>query len=164
MTYRDRVGKGFPTHGPCQEGWERDFPPMGRVKKGGKGISHPRIVSHGPKKGGKGISGKKGGKGISHPWAVSRRVGKGFPTHGSCQEGWERDFPPTDPVSRRVGKGFPTHGSCQEGWERDFRVSRRVGKGFPTHGSGCFGRLRWGRMLRLRFLVLDLLLEGLDLC
>jgi hypothetical protein len=39
------VGKGFPTHGPCQEGWERDFPPTDRVKKGGKGISHPRIVS-----------------------------------------------------------------------------------------------------------------------
>ena len=113
MTYRDRVGKGFPTHGPCQEGWERDFPPTDRVKKGGKGISHPRIVS--------------------------RRVGKGFPTHGSCQEGWERDFPPTD----RVKKG---------------------GKGISHPRIGLLWGLRWGRMLRLRFLVLDLLLEGLDLC
>ena len=44
----------------------------------------------------------KGGKGIFHPRGVSRRVGKGFPTHGS--------------VSHLTGceKGFPTHGLYQE--------------------------------------------------
>ena len=79
---------------------------------------------------------------------MSRRVGKGFPTHGLCQEGWERDFPPTGAMG-----GFLTHGLCQEGWERDFPptgathggishprlVSRRVGKGFPTHGGHPWG-------------------------
>ena len=51
---------------------------------------------------------KKGGKGISHPRGPPMG---GFLTHGLCQEGWERDFPPT---------GATTHGVCQEGWERDF--------------------------------------------
>ena len=59
-----------------------------------------------------------------------------------CQEGCERDFPPTGcvkkgvkgilhsrVVSRRVGKGFPTHGVCQEGCERDFALTGRVKKG-----------------------------------
>ena len=140
-----RVGKGFPTHGSCQEGWERDFPPTDRVKKGGKGISHPSCqegwerdflpMGRVPPT----DRVKKGGKGISRPRIVSRRVGKGFPTHGPCQEGWERDFPPTD----RVKKG---------------------GKGISYPRIGLLWGLRWGRMLRLRFLVLDLLLEGLDLC
>ena len=47
---------------------------------------------------------KKGGKGSSHPWGVSRRVGKGVPAHGVCEEGWERDFPPTGCV-KKGGKG-----------------------------------------------------------
>ena len=58
----------------------------------------------------------------------------GFLTHGLCQEGWERDFPPTGAthggishprlVSRRVGKGFPTHGGHPWG-------------DFPSTGRGC---------------------------
>ena len=106
-SYRRRVGKGFPAHGSYQEGCERDFPPTGRIKKGVKGISHPRVPptcrqegcerdflpTGCIKKGVKGISQstgrvKKGGKGISYPRVV---VGKGFSTHGSS---WERDFHP----------------------------------------------------------------------
>ena len=34
-------GKGI-SHPRGEEGWEREFVPMGCVKKGGKGISHPR--------------------------------------------------------------------------------------------------------------------------
>ena len=121
-----RVGKGV--GGLYQEGWEREFLPMGcvkrglaahGVKKGGKGSSCPWGVSrrvgkgfptHGGKKGGKGSllpmgCVKKGGKGSSCPWGVSRRVGKGVPAHGVCQEGWEREF---------------AHGVCEEGWEREF--------------------------------------------
>ena len=78
------------THAGYQEGWERDFPPTGGVhtrrvsrgvgkgvpthggsshtrgiKKGGKGISHPRGESqHGGSSHTQGI--KKGGKGSSH--------------------------------------------------------------------------------------------------
>ena len=134
--YRRRVGKGFPAHGLCQEGWERDFPPTGATHGG---ISHPRGVSrrvgkgfptHGGhpwgdfsptgcvKKGGKGISHPRGAThgGISHPWLVSRRVGKGFPTHGGISH--------PRLVSRRVGKGFPTHGGHPWG-------------DFPSTGRGC---------------------------
>ena len=81
---------------------------------------------------------KKGGKGISHPRGPPMG---GFLTHGVCeegwgvcQEGWERDFPPTGAthggishprgVSRRVGKGFPTHGGHPWG-------------DFPSTGRGC---------------------------
>ena len=73
----------------------------------------------------------------------------GFLTHGVCQEGWERDFPPTGAthggishprlVSRRVGKGFPTHGGHPWGDFHPWLVSRRVGKGFPTHGGHPWG-------------------------
>ena len=112
-----RVGKGFPTHGvcqegcerdfaltgSCQEGWERDFPPTGCVKKGVKGILHSRVVS--------------------------RRVGKGFPTHGVCQEGWERDFALT------CQEGCERDFVCQEGCERDFALTGRKiprGWGIPS--------------------------------
>ena len=47
---------------------------------------------------------KKGGKGSSCPWGVSRGVGKGVGAHGVCQDGWERDFPPTGCV-KKGGKG-----------------------------------------------------------
>ena len=56
------VGKGVGAHGVCEEGWEREFLPMGG-KKGGKGISHPWGEV------------KRGGKGISHPVRA----------HGVCQ-------------------------------------------------------------------------------
>ena len=107
--YRRRVGKGFPAHGLCQEGWERDFPPTGATHGG---ISHPRLVS------------RRVGKGFLHPWGDFSPMG-GFPTHGVCQEGWERDFPPTG----------ATHGGISHPW----LVSRRVGKGFPTHGGHPWG-------------------------
>ena len=79
---------------------------MGGVKKGGKGISHPRGVSRRVGKGVRYPRGrvKKGVKGISHPRGVSRRI-----VHS-------REFAPT---GRRVGKGFPTHGGCQEGLLED---------------------------------------------
>ena len=138
--YRRRVGKGFLTHGLCQEGWERDFPPTGATHGG---ISHPRLCQEGwerdfpptgahpwgdfsptvcVKKGGKGISHprgppmgdfsptvcvKKGGKGISHPRGPPMG---GFLTHGVCQEGWERDFPPTG--ATRGGISHPQAGGA----------------------------------------------------
>ena len=37
---------------------------------------------------------KRGGKGISHPRGDFLPMG-GVRAHGVCEEGWERDFPPT---------------------------------------------------------------------
>ena len=81
---------------------------------------------------------------------------------GLCQEGWERDFPPTGAthggishprlVSRRVGKGFPTHGGhpwgathglCQEGWERDFPPTGATHGGI-SHPRGVSRRVGKG--------------------
>ena len=100
---------------------------------------------------------KKGGKGISHPRGPPMG---GFLTHGVCQEGWERDFPPTGAthggishprlVSRRVGKGFPTHGGHPWGDFSPTGCVKKGGKGishprgppggwgdFPSTGRGC---------------------------
>ena len=100
-----KKGGGVPAHGVCQEGWEREGSscPWGVSRRVGKGVGAHGLVC--VKKGGKGSSCprgvKKGGKGSSCPWGVSRRVGKGFPAHGVCQEGWERDFPPTGCVKSK---------------------------------------------------------------
>ena len=79
---------------------------MGCIKKGGKGISHPRgeFLPMGCV--------KKGGSGDG--WS-RERTQKGFPTHGGSarpwQEGWERDFPPTGCVKSKK-KPQPFH----NGW------------------------------------------------
>ena len=86
---------GFLTHGLCQEGWERDFPPTGGFLTHGRisthgGISHPRLCQEGWERDFPPTGATHGG--ISHPRGVSRRVGKGFPTHGGHPWG---DFPST---------------------------------------------------------------------
>ena len=142
-------------------------------KKGGEGIPHPRRGFHAPqvmlsvaRRVGNGFHTHV--RRISRPQvmlSVARRVGNGFPNHdgdfsftgdflftGVCQEGWERDFPPTGDfsrlqvmvsVARRVGNGFPTHGGdfTPTG---DVKCCKKGGEGIPhprggflTHGQVC---------------------------
>ena len=141
-----RVGKGFPTHGVSR-----------RVGKG--------VLTHGGSSHTRGI--KKGGKGISHPrgdgtptggvptHGVSRRVGKGFPTHGGMahprgefphmgyQEGWEREFTHTQGI-KKGGKGIShprgdgTHGG--RGINRPLSNPN-----YPTYFLSFILRCLWGR-------------------
>ena len=123
------------------------FPTDRGIKKGGKGISHPRgeFTHTGYQEGWERDFPPTGGVlthgGSSHTHGVSRGVGKGVPTHGGSSH--------TRGI-KKGGKGIShprgefSHTGYQEGWEREFPptggvhthgVSRGVGKGFPTHGG-----------------------------
>ena len=87
MIYRRRVGKGFPTRGPYQEGWETDFPPTGDRT----GIYRPRTVS------------RRGGNGFPTHGGSSRGISFRGISHGPYQEGWERISHPRGDFPRTTG-------------------------------------------------------------
>ena len=137
------------------------FPTDRGVKKGGKGISHPRgDFSHtGYQEGWETDFPPTGGV---HTHRVSRRVGNGFPTHGRSSHGGSSHTRGVKKGGKRISHprgefthtgGVHTHGGSshtrgvKKGGKRishprgEFThtggvlthgVSRRVGKGFPT--------------------------------